>query len=128
MIILTPAQADQVRGLTTPGHALAPKPLANSNFALPEACTTDPAHAKFSAFLQTLPIVKDNTINPGTLTNPTDPFSPITGSDWSSDAVLNAASTYESQWPATKTVQINLVTKIAMIDGVPIPLPTPEVG
>ena len=44
MIVLTAAQANQVRGLTVYGHALAPVPLTDGMFTLPEACAVDPSH------------------------------------------------------------------------------------
>ena len=56
MIILDEAQTDQVRGETSPGHMLDPRPLANgTQWALPEAVLSDPAHAIHHAFLSGLP-------------------------------------------------------------------------
>jgi hypothetical protein len=83
MIILTAAQADQVRGLTVKGHALAPVPLADGTLALPEACINDATHLRFKSFLQTLPTVRDSTIQ---------------YSDWSQDTLKRAANTYSSTW------------------------------
>lgn len=55
MIILTPSEADQVRGPTN-GGALDPIPLADGvTYVLPEAVLTDPAHAQHHAFLGGLP-------------------------------------------------------------------------
>ena len=46
-IILTKEEADKVRGITTPGHALDPVPLADgASFILPLEVLSDPAHAK----------------------------------------------------------------------------------
>lgn len=46
-IILTKEEADKVRGITTPGHALDPVPLADGvSFILPLEVLSDPAHAK----------------------------------------------------------------------------------
>ena len=58
MIILTADEADQVRGLTVKGHALAPVPLTDGTFALPEACANDPAHAKRHDIINVLPTRK----------------------------------------------------------------------
>ena len=55
MIILTKDEADQVRGLTVKGHALAPVPLIDGTFVLPDACAADPAHAKHVTLLKSLP-------------------------------------------------------------------------
>lgn len=55
MIILTAAQADQVRGPTSPGAALEPVRLSDGTFALPETCATDPAHVMHHTLLQSLP-------------------------------------------------------------------------
>lgn len=50
-IVLTAAQADQVRGLTKKGHALAPAPLNDGTFALPMSVLDDPAHASLKSLL-----------------------------------------------------------------------------
>ena len=73
MIILTREQANRVRGLTIPGHALAPVPLADGTFALPESVLTDPAHARFHAGLAALPRVLDRSLRQGRPANPDDP-------------------------------------------------------
>ena len=52
MIILTPDVANQVRGLTVLGHALAPRLLTDGNLALLEAVLNDPAHAVHHEFLR----------------------------------------------------------------------------
>lgn len=57
MILLTPAEADQVRGLSTPWAALQPRELTDGNFILPLSVLTDPAHAAKAEFLRSLPIV-----------------------------------------------------------------------
>lgn len=54
-IVLTSAEADQVRGVTTPGHELKPVLLNDGNYALPDRVLTDPAHAEHHAFLSGLP-------------------------------------------------------------------------
>ncbi len=111
MIILTTTQADQVRGLTVPGHALAPRSFASSTifggqFALPESCITDPAHSTFSAFLASLPRVADSLIHPGTLSVSSNPDSPLVNSDWM-QSTLQAAFTYQSSWPVARRIQIS---------------------
>ena len=55
MIILTSAQADAVRGQSSPGFALDPRPLADGTYALPEAVLTDVNHASKWAILAPLP-------------------------------------------------------------------------
>jgi hypothetical protein len=80
VIILTPLQAERVRGLTKEGHALAPVPLANGDFALPESVLTDPEHAEFAAFLGTLPT------------------GPVTGSDWDQRPLVQAHFAYSREW------------------------------
>ena len=59
MILLTVAEADQVRGPTAPMHALAPKELKDGDFVLPVEVLDDPAHEQHHAFLNTLPIIAD---------------------------------------------------------------------
>lgn len=110
MLILTPADADLVRGLTVPGHALAPKPLADGTLALPEACLNDPYHAARHAVLITLDIKPDSQIRPGTPSTPGDPNSPVIGSDWEQNATKVAACTYQSSWKAGQLVAVNLAT------------------
>lgn len=107
MIILTASDANQVRGLTVPGHALAPSPLIDGTFALPEITLNDPYHVIHKAFLSTLDIRLDSTIRPGTLTIPGDPNSPIINSDWSQDRTLLKACTYKSSWRAGELVTVD---------------------
>lgn len=54
-IILTKAQADAVRGKSTPTAALEPIEMADGTFALPAAVLADPAHARALAALRTRP-------------------------------------------------------------------------
>lgn len=54
-IILTAAQADKVRGITSEGHALEPVPLKDGTFMLPPEVLDDPAHAAFADMLKALP-------------------------------------------------------------------------
>ena len=55
MIVLTQAQANQVRGETTDGNALEPVMLADGvSYVLPEEVLTDPAHAANRVLLQAL--------------------------------------------------------------------------
>lgn len=56
-LILTPAQADVLRGETTPGTALEPVCLADGEtFVLPAAVRDDPAHATRRETLADLPV------------------------------------------------------------------------
>lgn len=55
MIILTAAQADEVRGETTPGFMLDPVVLLDGTFVLPDAVLTDPAHEPKWGILAALP-------------------------------------------------------------------------
>lgn len=57
MIILTPDQADLVRGVSpiSPWAALDPVPLKDGTFILPEDVLADPAHADVADFLGGLP-------------------------------------------------------------------------
>lgn len=54
-IILNSAEADRVRGPTTPPAALDPIERQGSTFILPVAVLSDPAHAMHHAFLEALP-------------------------------------------------------------------------
>lgn len=54
-IELTPAEADAVRGETSPGHRLDPVGLAGGTFVLPVAVLADPAHALRHAMLAGMP-------------------------------------------------------------------------
>lgn len=58
MIVLTPDEADKVRGLSPQkaGHGLAPVPLKDGRFMLPEDVLSDPAHADARDFLAALPV------------------------------------------------------------------------
>lgn len=57
LIVLTADDADNVRGLTILGHALAPRPLSDGRFALGKSVLTDPAHLEIRSFLTGLPLV-----------------------------------------------------------------------
>ena len=99
MIILTQAQANQVRGLTVLGHALAPRPISIAaaislagKYALPEACITDPYHAPFAALLATFPIVLDNAV----ILYETDP-------------IILANCAYSPTWQPGQLVPVNAI-------------------
>ncbi len=104
MIILTDAQADLVRGLTTRGNALVPRPLADGTWALPEAVLNDPAHLRLREYLLALPTVRDNTIRAGERTDPNNPGSPIINTDWSQDDVLLRDTNYSQTWQEGQVV------------------------
>ena len=59
MILLTPAEADEVRGDTEPGHALEPVKLKSGDFVLPPEVMDDPMHAEHHDFLNSLPLIAD---------------------------------------------------------------------
>ncbi len=59
MILLTSAEADQVRGMTQPGHALEPRKLKSGDFVLPPEVMDDQMHAEHHDFLNTLPLIAD---------------------------------------------------------------------
>ena len=96
MLVLTKADADQVRGLTVRGHALAPVALKDGTFVLPMACAGDPYHAARHAVLASLDVMNDPA--PGTHMTPDDPTSPIIGGDYSQDDVVLQACTYTEAW------------------------------
>jgi hypothetical protein len=56
MIILTEAQATQVRGSTSHGAALAPVFLTSGEYALPEEVLQDMEHSEHHALLSSLPV------------------------------------------------------------------------
>jgi hypothetical protein len=59
MILLTSAEADEVRGDTEPGHALEPVKLKSGDFVLPPEVIDDPMHAEHHDFLNSLPLIAD---------------------------------------------------------------------
>lgn len=104
MIILTPAQANEVRGLTVRGHALVPRLLADGNFALPDAVLSDPYHAVRHAYLKDNgTIVPDESIEKGS-SGGID--SPIVGSDWEQSATKIAKYAYSKDWPVGEKIVI----------------------
>lgn len=52
-IVMTQAEADAVRGETSPGHSLSPVPTLDGKYALPVRVLSDPAHASKHALLLT---------------------------------------------------------------------------
>jgi hypothetical protein len=116
MIILTAAQANNVRGLTMSGHALAPKPFVlsgasapglNGRFALSEAVINDAAHAIHQQFLLSLPSLPDNIIHNGTPPPDSPPGTPLTDCDWEQDPTRCALYAYESTWLPGQIIVIN---------------------
>jgi hypothetical protein len=61
MIILTAAEADDVRGRSplTDFAAIHPRPLKDGTYMLHEDVISDPAHADVSEFLASLPTVEE---------------------------------------------------------------------
>lgn len=87
MIILTKTQADNVRGLTKRNYALAPRPLMDGTFGLPEAVINDPQHSVHSSFLKSLPTRL------------------INESEWEIDPIKTDLYDYKSNWqPGDKIV------------------------
>jgi hypothetical protein len=107
MIILTADEANKVRGQTVPGAALAPTPLADGTFALPEAVLSSPAHQVHHTYLRGLPTVPDESIRPGEPSDPNDPSSPIINSDYETDPAIVAKYMYESSWPPGELIVID---------------------
>ncbi len=111
MLILTPDQANQVRGLTVAGHALAPALLTDGNFALPEAALDDPYHAVHAQFLRdNAMVVPDDAIG-------TPPVAPPDGEGaptpliyyevyYETDPNLTAPHTYSSDWPEGEIIVV----------------------
>lgn len=58
-ILLTPEQAEHVRGLTSEGAALMPVMTANGMYVLPVEVLDDPAHAMHHEYLSGLPQVEN---------------------------------------------------------------------
>jgi hypothetical protein len=54
-ILLTPSQADQVRGPTSPGAMLMPIEVQGGQFVLPMSVLSDPAHDMHHSYLAQLP-------------------------------------------------------------------------
>ena len=100
MIILSRTDANQVRGLTLRGAALAPRPFRSGSpnvnvagkFGLPEAVLNDPAHNSHVAFLATLPTVRDENINNGTPSSVAGTF--LDTGDWCSESSIVRPSTF----------------------------------
>lgn len=55
-IILTPRQAADCEGETSPGHRLEPVPLRDGSFVLPARVLRDPGHARMHETLAALPV------------------------------------------------------------------------
>lgn len=55
MIILTKAQADLVRGRVNLTNSLAPRPLNDGTWVLPEKVLDDPVFTRYRTFLSGLP-------------------------------------------------------------------------
>jgi hypothetical protein len=104
MILLTRQQANRIRGRTALGHALAPMQLVNGRFVLPESVLDDPAHARFHAFLRTLPTVPDDSLRVGRPQDPNDINSPIVDSDFVTDPDVKRENSYSPDWPVGELI------------------------
>lgn len=116
MIILTPTQANGVRGLTVSGHALAPKPfvtsgaarpVCNGNFGLPEECLADEYHLARRIEMAGLPTLPSGLIPPqdwlGGKALITDPDPILTPAE----QTLLLESTYSESWPVGELIIVN---------------------
>ena len=91
LLTLSPDEANQVRGLTVPMHALAPVPIVGGDFVLPDEVLTDPYHASKLPVLETLSVrvnrpTEDDYLN-------VDPY-------------LRQQCTYDSSWPVGQLIAV----------------------
>jgi hypothetical protein len=109
MIILTPTQANGVRGLTVSGHALAPRPfvasgaarpVCNGNFGLPEECLADEYHLARRIEMAGLPTLPSAFI-------PEQDWIIITETSSQADIDLVLQSTYSTSWPEGELIIVN---------------------
>jgi hypothetical protein len=105
VITMQSSQADQVRGLTVIGHALAPVPTLSNILVLPFECASDPFHADRQALLQSFPHFTLASSN----------LQPVPSSDgfvtWpSSMQTFVADCTYRSSWPVGQTIAVSAIT------------------
>lgn len=84
MIVLTDAQANQVRERIDPRNTIAPRKLFGQGWALPVTVLLDPAYAQFVTLLSTLP--QSNITSDGANWNP------------------NSSSWYSSSWPVGQLI------------------------
>lgn len=114
MLVMTWDVANGCRGLTVVGHALAPVPMADGTFILPEEVLSDEYHQKHWDFLiANCDIAPDDSFSPGIPMNPDGPASPggpsvpSIGSDYSQDPDLIAACTYDESWVEGELVYVD---------------------
>lgn len=105
MLILTYADADNVRGLTVRGHAIVPVPLADGTLALPETVASDPFHAIRWAYLATLDRTNDSLISPGIPTIAV-PNAPVTNSDWEQSTTIRAMNAFSTTWQVGQLIAV----------------------
>jgi len=114
MLILTPEEADQVRGLTSKGNALAPTPLLDGMFALPLQCAEDPGHSKFRRFLRVLP--KQEVAPEDFLASKRgDPLQGKPATATQAERDLLEACSYKSDWQEGVAVQVD--AEMAAVDA-----------
>lgn len=106
MIILTHEQANQVRGITTDGHALIPEPLVDGTFVLPEVAVTDPAHAPHHEALAALPTrdVAEDEYLAWKLGNAYDDRAPTINEE---EAAFLESCSFSPDWPIGTPVSID---------------------
>jgi hypothetical protein len=113
MIVMTKAQANQVRGHHVDGHALAPRPFKNDNsvpskfkgrFALPEEVLTNPFYQHLWNQMSNWATVPDTDINQGVW----DPLTKAwtTEPDWETDPALLAPHEYSGDWPVGQIIVV----------------------
>ncbi len=108
LIIMNTSQADAVRGLTVPGHALAPTPTLSNTWIMPFACASDPFHSARQALLQSYPhfTLASSNLQPVQIVS--SDGGPSGANPWpSSMQTLVAGCTYKSSWPVGQTVGIS---------------------
>lgn len=106
MIILTAGEANQVRGLTIKGHAMAPVPLLDGTFALPDECLADPAHARHRGLLRGLALRDVDAaeyLSSKSANEAIGKPSELTAAD----ARLLAGCTYKSGWREGQAVEVS---------------------
>lgn len=107
MLILDADAANHVRGLTIAGHALAPMPLADGTFALPEAVLNDPAHqVHWDYLIANASITADSGIRRGEPSIPDVHGSPIINSDWELDPAKITPYRYNSSWKVGQIIVV----------------------
>ncbi len=107
LIVMQSSQADQVRGLTVLGHALAPVYSEGGLWLLPRECAFDAFHSAREALLLSFPHFALASSN----------LWPVPSSEGSSAGytypsslqTIVATCTYKSSWPVGVTITVSTV-------------------